>query len=147
MRGGYMKKLITLIFLLIVLSSQIIPEISQIKTEIQTILTKQNESWNKGDIEGFMEYYWKSENFTFQSGNKRLSGWHSLLSRYKENYPPEKMGTLTFSDLDIRVLSKDIAYVLGRWKIIEKDSFKEGLFTILFQRMPDGWKIIHDHTS
>ena len=94
-----------------------------------------------------MEYYWKSEEFTFQSGNKRLNGWDALLSRYKESYSGEKMGKLDFTDIDMRVLSKDFVYVLGRWKLVFKDSSKEGLFTILFQRLPDVWKIIHDHTS
>lgn len=127
--------------------SQAVPDISKIENEIQAVLHVQKDSWNEGNIEGFMEYYWKSEDFTFQSGNKRLHGWNALLSRYKESYSGEKMGKLDFTDIDIRVLSKNFAYVLGRWKLVFKDSSKEGLFTIIFQHFPEGWRIIHDHTS
>ena len=122
-------------------------DIPEIRNEIQTILEIQKISWNDGNIEGFMEHYWNSEDFTFQSGNTRLHGWQELLSRYKKSYSGEKMGTLDFTDISIQVLSNDLAYVLGRWKIIQIDSSREGLFTIIFQRMPEGWKIIHDHTS
>lgn len=94
-----------------------------------------------------MEYYWKSDDLTFQSGNKRLHGWNSLLSRYKESYSGENMGNLDFTDIEIKVLSSDFACVLGRWKLAFKDSLKEGLFTIILQRFTEGWRIIHDHTS
>jgi beta-aspartyl-peptidase (threonine type) len=127
--------------------SQASPDISQIKNEIQTVLDEQKESWNAGNIGGFMEYYWKSEDFTFQSGDKRLNGWEALLARYEESYSGEKMGKLDFTDIDIRVQSQNFAYVLGRWKLVFKDSSKEGLFTIIFKRLPEGWRIIHDHTS
>ncbi|MFB0566937.1 MAG: DUF4440 domain-containing protein [Candidatus Aminicenantaceae bacterium] len=142
-----MKKLALLLLIPIVCYSQVIPGIHEIQDEIQSILIMQKVAWNQGNIGGFMEYYWKSEDFTFQSGNKRLYGWHELLSRYEKSYSGEKMGTLDFTEIDIKVLSKDIAYVLGRWKVIQKESSKEGLFTIIFRRMPDGWRIIHDHTS
>lgn len=122
-------------------------DVSDIKNEIQAVLERQKISWNEGSIEGFMEYYWKSEGFTFQSENTRLHGWQKLLSRYQKSYSGEYMATLDFTDISINVLSRDIAYVLGRWKLTQKDSSREGLFTIIFQRMPEGWRIIHDHTS
>jgi beta-aspartyl-peptidase (threonine type) len=122
-------------------------DIPGIQNEIQAVLEKQKTLWNEGNIEGFMEYYWKSEAFTFQSGNTRLHGWQELLSRYQKSYSGENMGTLDFTDLVIKVLSRDIVYVIGRWKLIQKDTSREGLFTIIFQRMPEGWRIIHDHTS
>ena len=122
-------------------------DIPGIQNEIQAVLERQKTLWNKGSIEGFMEYYWKSEAFTFQSGNTRLHGWQELLSRYQKSYSGEKMGTLDFTDLAIKALSRDIAYVIGRWKLIQKDTSREGLFTIIFRRMPEGWRIIHDHTS
>jgi len=122
-------------------------DLQKIKNEIKTILDRQKASWNEGSIEGFMEYYWKSEDFTFQSDNKRLAGWQALLSRYKKSYSGENMGKLDFTDIEVKVLSEDFAYVLGRWKLAFKDSSKEGLFTIIFQNFPEGWRIIHDHTS
>jgi len=128
-------------------SAKPLPDTTKIKNEIQTILYRQKEAWNKGNIEGFMEDYWNSKNLTFQSGNKRLYGWDTLLSRYKTNFSGENMGKLDFTDIKIKVMSNSIAYVLGRWKLEFKDSSKEGLFTIIFQRKPEGWKIIHDHSS
>lgn len=123
-------------------------DIKKIKGDIQAILDRQQASWNEGNIEGFMEYYWKSEEMTFQSGNRRLYSWNALLSRYKETYSRENMGKLDFTDIEIKVLSRDFAYVLGRWKLAFKDSSsKEGLFTLIFQRFSKGWRIILDHTS
>ena len=123
------------------------PDIQKVENEIQGILDKQKISWNEENIEGFMEYYWNSEKFTFQSGEKRLHGWNALLSRYKESYSGGKWGKLDFTDIEIKVLSNDIAYVLGRWNLQYEETSEEGLFTIIFLRMPEGWRIVHDHTS
>lgn len=142
-----MKKIVLLLVLPLFYSFQSSLDIPKIKNEIQTVLEQQKILWNEGDIEGFMEYYWNSEDFTFQSGNTRLQGWQALLSRYKNSYSGENMGKLDFTDIRIKALSNDIVYVLGRWKLILKDSSKEGLFTLIFQRITEGWKIIHDHTS
>jgi len=119
----------------------------KIKAEIQTVLERQKEAWNAKNLEGFLAYYWNSEKLTFQSGNNRLHGWNELLGRYKKNYSGENWGNLDFTDLEIHVLSKDAAYVLGRWKVTAKDSSKDGVFTIILRRISDGWRIIHDHTS
>jgi len=140
-------QIFTLLIIPLLSYSQPGPDIPKVKNEIQTILDRQKTAWNRGNIEGFMEDYWKSKNFTFQSGNNRLHGWNALLSRYEKSYSGEKMGKLDFTDIEIKVLSNDIAYVLGRWKLAFKDSSNEGLFTIIFNRKPEGWKIIHDHTS
>ena len=147
-----MKKIIfiTVIVLLAVFmlsSAKPLLDTVKINNEIQTILNRQKAAWNEGDIEGFMGDYWNSENFTFQSGNKRLYGWDALLSRYRTSYSGENMGKLDFTDIKIKVISNNITYVLGRWKLKFKDSAKQGLFTIIFQRKPEGWKIIHDHSS
>ena len=142
-----MKKLILLTIPLLI-SFQFAPDSQKIENEIQSVIDKQKILWNEGNIEGFMGYYWKSEKFTFQSGNQRLHGWNALLSRYITSYAGEKnMGVLDFTDVEISVLSNDFAYVLGRWKLKLEDMVKEGLFTIIFQRMSEGWRIIHDHTS
>jgi uncharacterized protein (TIGR02246 family) len=122
-------------------------QILKIKAEIQNVLERQKEAWNSKNLEGFLAYYWNSEKLTFQSGNSRLHGWNELLARYKKSYSGENWGALDFTDLEINVFSKDSAYVLGRWKVTVKDSSKEGVFTIILQRMSNGWRIIHDHTS
>jgi len=133
--------------ILITYCCKFIPDIQKVENKIKDILDQQKISWNEKNIEGFMKYYWNSEKFTFQSGNKRLHGWDALLSRYEESYSGEKWGKLDFTDIEIKVLSNDIGYVLGRWKLLYEDNSEEGLFTIIFLRMPEGWRIVHDHTS
>jgi len=146
------KRFLSLFFVIILLIPSFCcsgsnPDVPKIKSEIQSILDCQKAEWNDKNIEGFMEDYWKSENFTFQSGNNRLHGWDALLSRYKKSFTGENWGELDFIDIEIKVLTNEHAYVLGRWKLTYKDSSKEGLFTIIFKRMTEGWKIIHDHSS
>jgi len=143
-----MLYLVTAFLLLMLFScAKPAPDIPKIKGEIRTILDRQKASWNEKSVESFMEDYWKSEDFTFQSGNSRILGWEALYSRYKKNYTGENWGELDFIDIEIKVLSNDHVYVLGRYKLAFKDSSKEGLFTIIFQRRSEGWKIIHDHSS
>ncbi|MFA9453285.1 MAG: DUF4440 domain-containing protein [Candidatus Aminicenantaceae bacterium] len=115
--------------------------------EILSLLKAQVEAWNRGDFEGFMAYYWESPDMTFQSGNQRLSGWDTLLKRYQTNYAGTQRGVLTFKDLETEILSEDIAYVLGRYHLEYPEVTREGLFTIIFKRFPQGWRIIHDHSS
>ena len=137
----------TVLLIPLISCSKSSPDIPKLKIEIQSILNRQKAAWNEKSIEGFMDDYWKSENFTFQSGNSRLHGWDALYSRYTQSYTGENWGELDFTDIEIEVLTNDYTYVLGRWKLTYTDSFKEGLFTVIFQRMPEGWKIIHDHSS
>lgn len=120
---------------------------NDIPRKIHGIIDQQEKAWNESNIDGFMAGYWKSDQLTFQSGNKRLQGWEQLAAMYKKNYAGEKMGQLDFSDIEIKVLSKNIVCVLGRWKVTTKDSSKEGLFTLIFKRFGENWKIIHDHSS
>lgn len=115
--------------------------------QILEVLARQKGAWNRGDIEGFMAYYWKSTDMTFQSGNSRLEGWEALLERYRKNYSGANMGTLDFTDTVIRMLSAETALVLGRWKLGQESGGLEGLFTLILQRREEGWRIIHDHTS
>ncbi len=148
-KGGVMKIIWTAILLLSlsVACSQPGLDVEAIQNEIQNIILRQKTAWNAHDIEGFMADYWKSENMTFQSGNNRLKGWETLLTRYKTNYAGEKMGKLTFSDIEIYVLNKNIVYALGRWKVEQEESVNDGVYTIILKRFPGGWKIIHDHSS
>jgi ketosteroid isomerase-like protein len=117
------------------------------EADIRAVLDLQQAAWNKGDIEGFMSYYWKSDALTFQSGSSRTQGWDGVLARYKKNYPPEKMGRLEFADLDVHLLGRGAAFVLGRFRLDQGGTLKEGVFTLVFRRMADGWRIVHDHTS
>ncbi len=117
------------------------------RAELLRILDLQKAAWNKQNIEGFMAYYWNSEQVTYQSVENRLYGWKTLLERYKKSYSGENWGRLDFTDLEVNVLGADSAYVLGRWKLDFKGASKEGVFTIIFKRLAEGWRIIHDHSS
>jgi len=142
-----MNKTIIWLLAFLIASSIFVFSNTEIEKEITRIIAHQRTSWNKGDLESFMSHYWKSDTFTFQSGGNRLEGWESLRLRYQKNYAGENMGKLNFTNLDIKVLSKDIVLVLGRWEVQTKELLKGGLFTLVFQRKPEGWRIIHDHTS
>ncbi len=142
-----MKKILILIFLLSLISPLYVLEDAPKVKEIEAVLNLQREAWNEGNIDGFMDHYWKSDKLTFQSGDTRLEGWKSLLARYKNRYPEGNMGKLDFSDLIIHVFSDDSACVLGRWHLRAENQTQQGLFTVILKRIEGGWKIIHDHTS
>ncbi len=111
-------------------------------------LMAQQDAWNRGDIDAFMTGYWKSDELRFASGNTVTKGWQATLDRYKKRYDSrEKMGKLTFSDLDINVLCRDAALAFGRWKIERNGETPNGLFTLLFRKIDGEWVIVHDHTS
>jgi ketosteroid isomerase-like protein len=117
-------------------------------TEIESVLHAQQEAWNRGDIDAFMKGYWRSEETVFVSGDEVTRGWQKVLDRYKKKYPDRaKMGTLTFSNLEITPLSADAAVALGAWKLKRANDEPHGRFTLIFRRLPEGWRIVHDHTS
>ncbi|MGH9502487.1 MAG: YybH family protein [Terriglobales bacterium] len=116
---------------------------------IQHVLQQQQAAWNHHDLEGFMSGYWNSPDLTFFSARK-TSGWQATLDRYRKTYQGEghEMGKLEFSDLQIEQLGAKAGFVRGNWKLIMSDGkTPHGLFTLVFRRFPDGWKIVHDHTS
>jgi uncharacterized protein (TIGR02246 family) len=119
-----------------------------VREEVARILDAQVKAWNRGDIEGFMEHYWKSDELTFNSGGKTIHGWSATLDRYKQRYaPPEKMGRLRF-DIDlVRPLGETAALVLGRWHLKINDQAPHGNFSLVFERIDNRWCITHDHTS
>jgi len=115
---------------------------------IRAVLDAQAVAWNRGDVEAYMDGYARSPDTVFVSGDRVTRGWQTVLERYKKAYDSrEKMGTLTFSDLEITVLSKDAAIVLGRWHLQRSKDEPHGRFTLLFRKTDAGWKIVHDHTS
>ena len=120
------------------------------KAAIEKVLQNQVQAWNGHDLEAFMTGYWNSPSLTFFSGDQVAKGWQAGLDRYRKRYQGEgrEMGKLEFSDLQIEVLGPDSAFVRGGWKLTMTDAkTPHGLFTLIFRKSPDGWKIVHDHTS
>ena len=118
-------------------------------SEIQNVIQAQQAAWNRGDIEGFMDGYWRSEKTVFVSGDEVTRGWQKVLDRYKAKYSDHaKMGTLTFSEIEITPLSGDSAIALGRWKLNREHdpaspgsaatSSPHGRFTLIFRHFPAG---------
>jgi ketosteroid isomerase-like protein len=115
---------------------------------ILSILNEQQATWNRGDVDGFMKGYWNSPELTFAGSSGITRGWQPVLMRYRTNYPDRQaMGHLAFSELELHPLGKDAALVLGRWHLKRSPDELGGIFTLIFQRLPEGWRIIHDHTS
>lgn len=115
---------------------------------IRKVMNDQAAAWNRGDIPAYMDGYWRSEKLVFVSGDNVTRGWQPTLDRYKKGYDTRaKMGTLTFSDVEITVLSKDAAVVLGSWALVREKDNPKGKFTLIFRKMKEGWRIVIDHTS
>jgi uncharacterized protein (TIGR02246 family) len=118
------------------------------RAAISAVLTAQQTAWNRGDVDAFLVGYWRSSELTFSGSSGVARGWDGVLARYKKNYPDRAtMGQLDFSELEFRFLGPDAALVLGRWHLKREKDDVGGVFTLVWQRFPAGWKIIHDHTS
>lgn len=134
----------TVIFLLAFIS----PLTAQ-ESSVQQVLQQQRAAWNRHDLEAFMTGYWNSPDMTF-FGTHKTSGWRATLDRYRQTYQGEghEMGKLEFSDLQIEALAPDAAFVRGGWTLtLSGGKTPHGWFTLVFRRFPEGWKIVHDHTS
>jgi ketosteroid isomerase-like protein len=122
---------------------------------IKHVLLSQVEAWNHGKLEAFMQGYWHSPDLTFFSGATETRGWEPTLARYRQRYQAEgnEMGKLEFQKLNINLLSRRSAVVTGQWQLTMSNTKTSdgkqphGLFTLIFKRLPAGWKIVHDHTS
>jgi ketosteroid isomerase-like protein len=118
------------------------------KAAITTVLNAQQAAWNRGDVDAFLVGYWHSPELTFSGSNGVSRGWDGVMARYKKNYPDRAaMGQLDFSELEFRFLGRDAALVLGRWHLKRDKGDIGGVFSLVWQRFPEGWKIVHDHTS
>ena len=117
-------------------------------TAIRAVLSAQAEAWNRGDIDRFMSGYWHDERLRFASGGTVSHGWQTTLDGYKARYPDRAtMGTLSFTEIEIESTGPDAALAFGRWALARESDRPNGLFTLLFRRTADGWKITRDHTS
>jgi ketosteroid isomerase-like protein len=115
---------------------------------VQDLLLEQQADWNRGDVSAFMRGYWNSPQLTFAGSSGFTRGWGPVLARYQQSYPGKAaMGRLDFSDLEIRPLAADAALVLGRWHISKDTGESGGIFTLVLRHFPEGWRIVHDHTS
>ncbi len=117
---------------------------------IRAVLTSQVNAWNQHDLEGFMAGYWNSRDLTFFSGATETHGWQATLERYRKKYQSAdtEMGKLEFKDLQVEMLGPDAAFVRGKFVLtLSNGKQPHGLFTLIFRQFPEGWRIVHDHSS
>ena len=120
------------------------------RAAIRTVIQDQQAAWNRQDLEGFMAGYWNSTDLTFFSGAHEFKGWQAALDRYKKNYQGagHDMGRLEFANLRIEMLGAEAAFVRGEFHLNMPDGkTPHGLFTLIFRKFPEGWKIVHDHSA
>jgi ketosteroid isomerase-like protein len=143
-----MKKLILLIYLI---GSGFLSfsQNAEKKKEIEAVLSRQVGNWNKADIPAFMEDYYKSDDLKFIGKNGVVKGWEATKQRYLKSYPDKAaMGTLKFDIQEIDLLSKESAWVLGKFHLTRPDlGDLQGYFTLIFKKINGKWLIVSDHTS
>jgi uncharacterized protein (TIGR02246 family) len=119
------------------------------RAAVRAVLDAQRDAWNRGDLAAYMAGYWKSDALIFTSGGKIRRGWQDAFDHYQARYGKDRagMGHLDFEILDVDALGADHALVLGRWKLTDTPQAAGGVFSVILERQPEGWRIIHDHTS
>ena len=118
---------------------------------MEAVIREQESAWNHGDLDRFVSVgYLRSPNLTFYSGGEVSRGYDPLLERYRKRYQEigREMGHLSFTEIETLILSSSTGVVRGHWKLeFQKDPAIGGLFTLVMERTPEGWRIVHDHTS
>jgi hypothetical protein len=115
---------------------------------IRKLLSEQQACWNRGDIDGFMKGYWKSDSLTFTGKSGVTYGWTKTLNNYKRNYPDTvTMGKLAFTIVTANALTADYFQVIGKWHLQRSIGNLEGYFSLLLRKINGQWVIIADHSS
>ncbi|MFT4061927.1 MAG: DUF4440 domain-containing protein [Edaphocola sp.] len=115
---------------------------------ILKVLSSQEQAWNSGDIDKFMEGYYPGDSLMFVGGKNITYGWQQTLGRYKKSYPDKAaMGKLHFEIIQVKVLSPNDALVIGSWQLTDTKNNPGGHFSLLFRKYNGVWKITIDHTS
>ena len=126
------------------------PDLQAERSAVLSVLDAQAAAWNRGDLERFLEGYWRSERTIFAGGGQVHRGFEAMAERYRKTYGSrEKMGTLSFGSLVFESMEADRAVLTGSWELDLAGSPTRpgGVFTLIFRRLPEGWRIVHDHTS
>jgi len=115
---------------------------------IRAIMQTQEDAWNRGDLEAFMDSYWHSDSLKFIGSRGLTYGWQQTLDNYKKGYPDrDAMGTLKFTILSVEQLSSKSAFVIGKWHLARKAGDLSGHYTLLWKKIKGKWVIVADHSS
>ncbi|MEO6149119.1 MAG: nuclear transport factor 2 family protein [Mucilaginibacter sp.] len=121
---------------------------AQDNRDILSVLENQTTDWNRGDIESFMEGYWRSDSLMFVGRSGPTYGWQHTLDNYKKAYPTkESMGQLRMNILKIEFINNKNVFVLGSWQVTRTQDTLDGYFTLMMRYIDGMWKIVSDHTS
>ncbi len=116
--------------------------------QIQRVMDQQQEAWNRGDLEVYMNGYWKSDSLRFIGKRGITYGWQPTLDNYKKGYPnADAMGRLQFTNLSIELTGDSSAYVIGKWMLYRTTDTLSGHYSLLWKRMDNQWLIVADHSS
>ena len=136
------------ILLLILLVGTLSVTKAQNEPAIRKVLQEQTEAWNKGDLEAYMQTYWQNDSLLFVSKNGVTRGWKNTLDNYKKSYPNvEAMGKLSFDVIEIKPVSSQYYFVVGKWMLQKSVGDFGGYYTLLLRKIKGQWKIIADHSS
>lgn len=115
---------------------------------IRAALRAKQAAWNEGDIEGFMQGYWNNRELRYATGSTVVKGWNATRKHYRARHAnPQQMGDLSFSDIDVNLLTERSAIVFGKWNLDDDGGARRGVFTMVFEKIDGAWRIVHDHTS
>ena len=115
---------------------------------LRDLLQMQQDAWNDGDLEAYMQGYLKNDRLRFVGDNGESRGWQFILDGYRHNYPDrEAMGVLSFDLREIRHLGAGYAMIFGSYTLERTYDQPTGLFTLIAEHTEHGWRITHDHTS
>lgn len=119
------------------------------RTTITGVIEAQAAAWNAGNLDGYMAGYAKLDQLVFTSGGKIRRGYQATYDAFHTKYAQDtsKMGKLRFEILEVQPIGADGAVVLGHWALTDSPSDGQGVFSVIFERRPEGWRIVHDHTS
>lgn len=120
-----------------------------VKGEVTALLKEQDEAWNRGDLDGFLKYYDHTGKLVFIGSTGEIRDYQVLKQKYEKRYKTAdaNFGKLTFSDLKVEELSKGLVRAWGKWQVEQKSETQSGWFSLILRKTPEGWRIIHDHSS
>jgi uncharacterized protein (TIGR02246 family) len=149
MRSALKLPLATLVLLTTACASPQTP-VGDPAAEVRAVWTAQVDAWNRGDLDGFMTGYWNAADLVFFSNKTETRGWQQTLDRYRATYKAEgrQMGTLDFPQLEFKVFGPTAVLARGRWRLKMPDGKESsGMTSVIFEKRPEGWRIVHDHSS
>ena len=119
------------------------------RQSLQTLIDNQQDAWNRGDLAGYMDGYARTPDLVFTSGNRIRRGWDETMAAYQKRYGGSGagMGHLAMDVIEVQPVGSDGAVLLGRWRLTETPQAGGGVFSVVAERRPEGWRIVHDHTS